>query len=43
MLDRNTGNHLTVSEQSISFSFKNEVTYKLFTYKSYICIKNIWH
>ena len=33
MLDKNTQNHLTVCKQMSSF--KN-VTYKLFTYKSYI-------
>ena len=36
MLDRNTCNHLTVCKQmSSNNSFKNKVTYKLFTYKSH--------
>ena len=37
MLDRNTGNHLTVCKQmSFNNSFKDKFTYKLFTYKSCI-------
>ena len=35
MLDNNTWNYLTVYKQMSSASFKN-VTYKLFTYKSYV-------
>ena len=35
MLDSNTRNHLIVSKQMSSGSFKNEISYKLFTYKSY--------
>ena len=37
VLDSNTCNHLTVSKQiSSNNSFKNEVTNKLFPFKSYI-------
>ena len=32
----NNRNYLTVYKQISSDSFKNDVTYKLFTYKSYI-------
>ena len=36
VLDSSTWNHLTVCKQMSSGSFENNVTYKLFTYKSYI-------
>ena len=35
-LHNNTWNHLTVCKQMSSGSFKNNATYKLFIYKSYI-------
>ena len=38
MLDNITWNHLTVWKQMSSGFFKNDVTYKLFIYKSYIYI-----
>ena len=46
MLDSNNWNHLIcietiailVCKQICSYSFKNEITYKLFTYKSYMHI-----
>ena len=38
VLDSNTGKHLTLCKQMNSYSFKNNVTYKLFIYKSYIYI-----
>ena len=36
IIDHNTWNHLTVCKQKSSDSFKNNVTYKLFMYKSFI-------
>ena len=36
MLTSNTWNHLTVCKQMSSGSFKNNITSKQFTYKSYI-------
>ena len=37
VLDRNTWNNITVCKQmSSNHSFKNDVTYKLFTSKSYV-------
>ena len=38
MSNSNTRNHLTMCKQMSSGSLEN-VTYKLFTYKSYVCIK----
>ena len=45
MLNSSTWNHFTVSKNLRSGSFKNNITYKLFAYKSYIfvCINRIWH
>ena len=37
-IDRNTWNHLSVYKQMSSDLFKNNVIYKLFTYKWYIYI-----
>ena len=39
-LDNNTGNYLTLCKQISSGLFKNDVTYKLFAYKSYtyVCV-----
>ena len=36
MLNSNTWNHLTVCKQISSNLFKNEITYKLYTEKSYM-------
>ena len=38
MLDNNTWNRLTVHKSMRPGSFKNNVTYKLFTNKSYMCV-----
>ena len=38
VLDSNTWKHLTAYQQMTSNLFENKVTYKLFSYKSYICI-----
>ena len=38
----NTWNDLTMCKQRISNnSFKNKIPYKLFAYKSYICIRDL--
>ena len=38
LLDTNSGDHLAVCKQIRSDSFKNNVAYKLFVYRSYIYI-----
>ena len=42
MFDSDTWNHLIMRKQVMSDSFKNKVTYKLFTWNyEYICEKNL--
>ena len=36
VLNNNTWNHLTMCKQMSSGLFKNKVSYKLFSYKSYL-------
>ena len=41
MLDNNTWNYLNVGKQMNSGSFKNDATYKLLVYKSYVICMSV--